>query len=537
MHEVKQSKTEATRTVTGRIGRAIDRAVFAVSPGWGSKRIASRNLLQLHEQRFAQLSTQWEGATKDRLHGDKWLASRLSTDSGLEEELGDQRKRSNELFRNFGFCRGAIDTRVDNVVGKGFRYQSQIRAVDGVISEDDADRFNREIEEIVKRWQPMAGKNGRFSFGRLQRIAARSLYRDGDVLRVFSDVGRADKPVPLQVDLIDANRVETPPSKAGSSRVRMGVEYDSSGDILGYHVRNSDPDDTLNQDQAYTFYDTDRAELIFEPLWAQQSRGIPWFASILNECKDLKDFKEAVIIAAQVQACSTLVISTSNPVAAAEAAANAINSDGTREEDMYPGKTLYVDNADLIQGFNPTQPTTTFGMFADCVLQAISSGLNWPFTWLTKDYRRVNFISGRLGEIDGRMVIRSDQQLLTETFLNPCADRIITEAVITGEVSIDPTLFDRSKHHFLKHNWIGPGRPWVDPREVQANIASKEHNLDTLAGIHARNGLDTEEVIAERGRERAMEREQEAVPPGTQPEFEEPDSETDNAKQTEGAAA
>lgn len=494
-------------------GNWLDRAILAAFPQWGARRVQMRVLQQVADKQYARMLSGWDGATDDRKHGDKWLASRLSPDSSLEDGLDDLRKRSNQLYREYSFCRGAIDTRVDNVVGKGFRYQSQIRPVGDLISEDEAEQFNREIESVMRRFVPQSGRSGR-SFNQVQRIAARSWFRDGDVLRVFSDVGRANKPVPLQVNLIDANRIETPPEEGGNPRVRMGVKYNDAGDVTGYFTRKSDPDDTLQHDQDYDFWPIERAQLIYEPLWEDQSRGVPWFASILSDCKDWKDFKEAVIIAAQVAACQTLVIGTSNPATmATNAMGAATNADGNREENMRPGRIIYRQDTETIEGFNPTQPSTTFGMFGEFNLMSQAAGLNWPMTWLTKDYRRVNFISGRLGEIDGRMVVRSDQQLLSETLLDPTADRVVTEAVITGAVSIDPTLFDRFPHLFLRHNWIGPGRPWVDPREVQANVMAKEHNLDTLAAIHARQGHDTDEVIETRGREKQLEDQHGVRPP------------------------
>lgn len=530
MREVKPQPTEEH-------GTRLDRAIFALFPRWGAKRINMRVMQQVADRRYSQLSSQWDGATKDRKHGDKWLGSRLSPDSALEQDLLDMRQRSEQLYQEYSFCRGAIDTRVDNVVGKGFRYQSQIRAVDGLITEQQAEQFNREIEAVVQRWQVQAGRAGR-SFGQLQRIAARSVYRAGDILRVFSDVGRTDKPVPLQVNLIDAARIATPPSESANPRCRMGVKYDANGDILGYYTRKSDPDDALDyRQEEYEFWPIDRAQLIYEPLWEQQSRGVPWFSSVLSDCKDWKDFKESVIIAAQVAACQTLVIGTSNPAAMASSAMGAAtNGDGDREEAMRPGRILYRNDTDVVEGFNPTQPATTFGMFGDYNLMSQAAGLNWPVTWLTKDYSRVNFISGRLGEIDGRMVIRSDQQLLSDTLLNPTADRVVTEAVIVGAVSIDPTLFDQNRNLFLRHNWIGPGRPWVDPREVQANIAAKEHNLDTLANIHSRLGLDTDEVFDARSRERQREEQLDIMPPLTSGQPQQDDTAVEPSSQKEEVA-
>lgn len=512
------TRTETRRSFTER----IDAAIFAIAPVWGAKRMAVRQMRDLAHKRAEALSRHWEGAESDRLRGEKWLGSRLSPDSALEQDLESLRDRCDELYRSFGLSHGAIENRVDNTVGTGIRPQARIvatendlgRSAAGVtISEADAKRFNAELDWLFYRLARTCGPGGRESLWDQQRLAERYWQREGEAFLVFSDVGRAEKPIPLQVDVIDPRRVETPPERINDPLVRLGIERNRQGDVVAYWVRETHPHDTVDVRETFRRYPAWRVCHVYEKQWADQSRGLPWFAAMLNDVRDYKDYKEAVIISAQIAACVALVISTTVPPGTM--AANGLNSLGQRE--LSPGQIIHTENADNIQQVNPSQPGTTYGMFNEASLLGFSGGLNWPYGWLTKDRRRSTFSSGKLEEIDGGVVCRVDQQKLRDRALIPFWNLMVDEAVVLGETSIDPTAYARAPWLFREHAWIAPGRPWIDPpKEVGAAIQAKDHNLMPMADILAKLGYDVDEVLTQRARERRREEELGIVPPETQ---------------------
>jgi capsid protein len=61
--------------------------------------------------------------------------------------------------------------------------------------------------------------------------------------------------------------------------------------------------------------------------------------------------------------------------------------------------------------------------------------------------------------------------------------------------------------------WIGPGRGYIDPvKERQASAIGLENNLTTLERELAEQGLDLEEVLAQRAREQVALAEYELAP-------------------------
>lgn len=508
--------------ILGFLGGAALAVAEAVAPRWALRRQALTHLREIRARQHERfMERYYDGADETgRLRGDKWLKSRLSPDSELELELEASREHSRQLYKNFGYATGVVDHRTDNVVGCGLAPKAAIRpgtfGFGGpviTISEQQAEQWNRELDAVYELWAPRAGRSGRKSFGQCQRLAHRCWKRDGDVLVIMSDVGRADKPIPLQVDVVAAERLETPPGESGNPRIRLGVETDREGDVLRYHVRDTHPDDNLENDFSYTPYEAWRVCHLHEELFAGQSRGLPWGFSVQTDARDFKDFKEATIISAEAAACVMMVIATQNPDLIAS---GALNSDG--EQEMEPGKIMYTQLGDQVNQITPNQPGTTYGMFSEWSLLGYAGGMNYPFGWVVKDRRRATYSAGRLEEIDGGVVLECDHMMLRDQLIAPVWQRLVQEAVIVGAVSIPPGLFRQMPHLFTRFRLTPKGRPWVDPpKESSAAETAVNNNQDTLERVLARRGMDLDETLEQRARELRKQRELGIEPVSSQP--------------------
>lgn len=318
MREVKQP--EFKQTFADKVGAFVDQVVYAFRPIAGAKRIQFR-------KRFREVSMRaHEGATSDETRGSSWIGSRLSPDSALEEDLQDLRVRSIELYRNDS-AGGAVDTRVNLVVSYGFTPQASILPRDGV-SQEQADLWNDQLELVYDQLYGRICVTGKESLWQALRLAERNHCVYGESFTVLSDVGHPDKPVPLTIEVIDPERVETPLEKINDPRVRMGIEYDAKGRIVAYYVRRTHPGDTKKLDFTYDRIDASRVLHVFEKWFAGQSRGYPWLTRTLNRIKDRKDLGEATIIAAQVEACFAVFITGASPYGDAVAATTSTGLDG-----------------------------------------------------------------------------------------------------------------------------------------------------------------------------------------------------------------
>lgn len=68
---------------------------------------------------------------------------------------------------------------------------------------------------------------------------------------------------------------------------------------------------------------------------------------------------------------------------------------------------------------------------------------------------------------------------------------------------VDAPDFYENRYAYTRCKWIGPGRGWVDPvKEAQACQLRMEIGLSTLENECASQGLDWEEVVEQRLREK-----------------------------------
>jgi lambda family phage portal protein len=520
----------------------IDSAILAVAPIWGSKRIAARRQFELSERYFSRAL---ESAELNRHREGKWLGSRLSADAFLEEDLETSRLRSRELYKN-DFVGGAIDSRVEHVVGTGFMVQARVREKSGVVSTEEASRINAQLEEVYDQFEPTACRTRKKSLWQKVSLGCRCLDADGETFIVMSDVASVDSPIPLCVEVVDCDRVETPPELSMDPSVRMGIKYRRSdgrnGEIIGYYIRKNHPHDNKEFSIEYDFVPAWRVLHVYVEWFAGQSRGLPWMTRALNRAKDGKDLTEAGIIGAQVEACFAGFIKTkSNPVAKAMGAAT--GTDSTRRiQDVRPGSVNYMGHDDEIV-FSAPNKSNAVGTLQEYNNRTISAALNWPYEMMMKDWRGVSFAGGRIVLNGAKISVKVRQKLIKEAILRPIWNRMVEESVIVGAVDINPRTYRDNMLLFRRHQWTG--QKWsyaINPaEEVKATILELDNNLTTMEEELGERQRDLEEVYEQRQMEREMARKYgilpNAVADAEQPAIVEAPADQAQENETEAASA
>lgn len=508
-----------------RFADKIDAAIFAVAPQWGSRRIAARRsfaaaerIRDRVERRLEAKLAHWEGADEDdRLRAKRWMRSGLSTDAALEEELESLRERSGELYRSDPIAQSFIEGRVSNIVGRGIRSQPRIRRNKHAlvpITKKQARQMNRALKEDARRWSRCAGVNGE-SLAVIQRIVQRNWDIDGEVFIHVTAQEHARKPFPLALEVISADRVETPPGESGNRNIRMGVERDPvTHEVVAYHVRMDQPGDPFDRnkfERIDAYYPNGLPKLLhcFEKLVPGQTRGWPRMTPAMPKLKDRHDYDETVMIAEQAAACFTAFVKTGDvdPDTMAAATANCTLPTGERIEDLEPGTVTYLRDGQEITFGNPNRPSGTFAPYMEHHLRGISAALNYPYELLVKNWTGLSYSTGRLSLIDGRLAFGCQQQLLIEQFLDPLWAHLVTQSVVYGALGehVDAIAFRSEPWVYYANAWVPPGWPWIDPtKEVAAAKDAVESNLETLDGQLAARGLDLEETLDQREEEIKM---------------------------------
>ena len=491
------------------IGWRIDSLLSVVAPVMAAKRMHQRRINHLSQMRFESLAAGFSGADKKPYREDRWLDDRRDVDSMMDVDISDLQIRSAELYRDNPIAHSAIEGRVANEIGVGIQYQPRIRPLRKArISERQASELNTELKTIADQWSLYGvDKSRQFTLNQFQKQVTRAYATFGEAFVLFGDSAHKG-PLSFSMELIAPERVETPPDKANDPNVRLGIQYRGSV-VEGYWVRSHHPGDEKNPGyDKYDFYprfdenEQPRMVHVFDPLFANQSRGIPWLAAVMNRMKDLSDYWEAELVNKEVEACFGLVITggkgTGSPQEAAEAAADRLDGGEGRnkpEVDLSPGAVNYLSEGEEPHPIDPSRPGATFTPFVELSLRSIAAALNYPYELLAKNFFRTTYSSGRLAMLDGRVGFRMRTQTVIDMWLVHVGAMIAHESIFRGLVDVDYHNYKQNAWSFTRHVWRAQNRGLLDPeKENKSHTIGLKGEFETKAGIAGDRGEEWEDV-------------------------------------------
>lgn len=467
---------------TSTLSRAMDRVVGIVSPQRALRRARARAGL-------AMLGA-YRGAERNRFR-EHWLPPNDSADAALLPDLPLLRQRARDLVRNDGTAAGIASTITVNTIGTGIQPQSR-PDVDGLgISESQAEAFAEQTERVWSRWAPQADAQDRCHYVELQSLVERQILENGDVLLIPHRIEDDHRFLPLAFEVVEADRLQTPRDQRGKRNIRSGVELGDRGQPVAYWINVNHPGDRMldrtTHSQDFIRYparnDRTGERNVFHLYWvkrARQTRGEPFFASVLTHFKDLADYLEAELVAARIQACFALIFETTDPMNLATAASTGTDSQSRRLQEVEPGLVWYAEQGQKAQMVNPSRPTTAFDPFVDKLIRMIGASLGLPYELVMKDFSKVNYSSARASLLEARRFFRGRQQFHAHRMGQPIWTMVQREAYVQGELT-GVNLFARDADLWLKAAWIAPGWGFVDPtKEVQAAKEAIASGLSTL---------------------------------------------------------
>lgn len=524
MKERKPKKPPGSASLRGplsRVGSFLDTAIFNVAPRFGEKRKAARLRSALVEEQISNYKklSHFAGAASNTSRDHRFIGSKHSTDSQIEDDLEELQYRSRELYQSNPTAHAAIESRVTHEVGVGLACRPRIREGDGVTKEQ-AEELNQRLKDVCERWSTRGvDRRRRLSLGMLQRLADRTFATYGEAFALFR-YAPSRGPLMLAVDIIDPRRVETPPEKRRDPNCRLGIQYDGDDQIQGYWIRSTLPGDGRFGRHSFRYdfisrYDEGGNEQmvhLFDSLLPEQTRGLPWLLTAISRIKDLDDFFEAELIAKQIEACFSLIFKSgsngASPHDLAEGNAVDTNAAGQRVEEIYPGMVHYMGEDDTVEKIDPVRPGANFAPFVEMALRSIAASTNFPYELLAKNFFRTTYSSGRLSMLDGRLGFKMRQSIFTEMLLEPLWRRVVNDAFMTGQLEglATSTQYVLTPYIFERHRWGGQAYGAVDPeKEVKAHSLALESGQETLSEVFAERNLDWSDALDQRHEERRRE--------------------------------
>lgn len=445
-----------------------------------------------------------------------WTPGIGSADSDLNHEIPTLVSRSRDLIRNHGVASGGIQTLTDNVVGIGLRLSAKPDYVALGKSKESADEWSKQVESLWRGWAESTDCDATQSlnFAGLTTLVFRSVLENGEALALPLWLPNKSGPYATKLQLIESDRLENPHGQQDGEKLRGGIELDNYGGAKGYWVRKHHPgdyfqgvkDNSWKRISARTVFGRERVLHVLDKQRIGQHRSKPILTSIMPMFKMLDHYERSELQAAVVNAMIAAFIETPMDMEGINELFGGSQDDylKARKEwsvKLQGGAVIPVFPGDKVAPFTPGRPNSGYADFVENILRHIGTGLNLPYELLMKDFSKTNYASARAALMEAWRFFIGRRTWLGQQWASRVYALWLEE--IVNKQLIDAPNFYQAKNAWLRCRWIGPGRGWIDPvKEAKASQIRMDIGLSTLEEECATQGLDWEDVLEQRARER-----------------------------------
>lgn len=513
------------------IGRLLDSMIGAFSPTAGVRRAHARKMLR-----------SYQGAESNRLTNQR-KPKNQSADSELAGPFGADAMRAwaRELVRNNAYAWGVVDTIVSSVVGCGIKAQSMLETETG----DDLEDINEKRDAVWDEWCDVCDINGQYHFYELQGIVQREIVEAGECLihlvSVPQEYRGIHRPVPLALEVIEADRLALDydtyrVKNRTDKRIVRGVELDDLGRPVAYYIYPNHPTEPYAANRDPQRIDAQNVLHLFRRDRIGQTRGISWFAPVVQWLRDLGVYVDNEIQASAVASCFGVAIKSDGTLpglTAPSTETDTVDDNGNTFEYLEPAMVVRLKTGESIESINPGRPNSASEPWISLMLRGIAVGTGLSYEIVARDYSKTNYSSNRASQLEDRRRFRRWQDYLRHHLCQPVWDRFTEAAAVAGRDEF-PTMVEllANRRTAAPVEFQAPGWEWVDPTKEQmaseASIAAFQSTYQDELGAKGRNWRH---VMRQRAKEERLKKELGLIAPEV--EVEQAKVEAANEQETE----
>ena len=451
-----------------------------------------------------------------------WMPLPGSADADLLNELSTITPRARDLVRNNPIASGVSQTLQDNIVGSQLRLSAspqyrllkkdKLWATDwGNTTEDEFATWGDTTDCDASRTQTLLGLT-------VQALSGALI--NGDGLALVMWLPRGDSRWSTRLQMVESDRLATPPWLTYQRNIRGGVEQDQYGAPVAYWINKIHPGDkyamlSSSPDEweripAFTQWGRRRVIHLYDKERAGQSRGKSIFASVMREFRIAGEYLGHELQAAASNALIAAFLETDlNREDVLELFGQNLPeatdylkgvSEGFHRKKMEGGIMMQLPLGTKLSGYNPNRPNTAFDGFMESVMRHMAAGLNMPYELVLKDFSKTNYSSARAALLEAWRYFQTKRRWLRDQWLDPIYECWLEEAINEGRVEA-PDYYN-NRYAYNRCRWIFSGRGWVDPvKEVVAVEKRLALCISTQQDECAEQGKDFQEVQDQRIRE------------------------------------
>ena len=474
----------------------------------------------------------YDGAGFDKQETRAWSPNYGSGDANVLVGKDLTLARVRDLVRNNPLAGAAVERLVDMIVGSGLRLTSKPDAVALGLSPAGAHDLGRQIEA---EWRLFAEDPRRtcdaqrkLSMGGLFRLFARTWLTAGEATAIVTWRAQPGVRYATCILAVDPDRLSNPYNVLNTMTLRGGVEMDSFGAPVAYHIRNAHFGDYWAFEKAWTWTQVPRTTAWgrpvfihgFEPEREGQTRAITPFASLIGRLRMLDKFAEAELASATINGLLAGFIESDLPLEeVAERMTAKADIGGARKGYLNELVNHFEKNPAKLNGArmpllppgskislnSSPRPTTAFPTFERAFVNKFASRLGLSGEQLSMDWSQTNYSSARAALNETYRSILRMVAAFREQVVTPIYYAFIEEAFDKGFIKpVAGKSFEDMPGAYMRARWIGPGRGYIDPvKEAEASALRMESLTSTLEHECAEQGHDYEDVLDQIEREDA----------------------------------
>lgn len=473
-----------------------------------------------------------------------WWPQRLSAKSDIDANLVTLRNRASDQAINSPIGSAAIVTSVMNTVGTGLRLFPRIPYKFLGLTPDEARAWERHTIKEFKLWAESRECDlyRRNNFLELQNIAYATYLTDGDSFALFRRKAPSiNFPYTLKLQLLEANRVSNPIGTGSmiasansygveqlnpdnGNRIINGVEIDADGALAAYWVSNKVPGDLVSIDGVTTWtriqaFGT-RSGMpnilqICHDERAEQYRGVPYLAPVLENLKQIGRYCSAELTAAIIRSFLSVFFTNTS---ASNSLDNILpDAYGTQPEAMEgvvdaaayhlgPGTLNSLPKGVDVKTVDSANAQNAYDSYMTHLEKSVAAALNIPYEVLFKSFNS-SYSASRAALLQAQSEFKTRRKWFATDFCQPIYEQWLSEAIALGRISA-PGYFQDPLYRkaWSTADWFGPAMSILDPvKDAQGSAMRVANGLSTREREAAEmTGSDFEDNAIELAYEQAF---------------------------------
>ena len=399
-------------------------------------------------------------------------------------------RRARQLVQETCYGASAQEAWTASVIGTGIRPSCML---------DDPNR-KAQVQELWRRWVPVADSAASTNFYGLQMQVANALFSDGEAfVRRRPRFVRDNLPVPMQLQVLEADHVDRTYTEAlpNGHQIRSGIEFDRIGRRVGYWMWRNHPGDStvLVPIQERVFVPARDVLHIYYARRPGQIRGFPRITPAIIPMHELDDYDDAELARKKTTAMLAAFV-TNNDIESEGEAGNLVgegdvDSDGIATAEWEPGTVMVLGAGEEVTVATPSDVGGNYDTYQRRQLYKISAGMGLNYSQVTADVSQANYSSERAAQVQLRRRITPQQLVvMADRMVRPVWEWFVTDAVLSGAL----TGYDVDELQ-QQVAYILPKWEWVDPlKDRKAEQLAVDNLWKSRSDVIEAEGMDAAEV-------------------------------------------